>query len=226
MKYYESEVIETDHSICKAVSPGISGNGEEAKKVECSATATEAELPFAQDPAQIVPFAVPTSEKAGAFSGAPAPTGRRRGRPPGVKNVIPLEKRPFPLADQGSVGGYATSGSMCRAADRNEIPILLGSYLEDCRNTEKLPNLAGFCRFCGCGIDEFRLMRDSHREIGDAVTAALEDEALNAGFSSSVLSVYLKLRLGYGCEEKSEKSSADAGTLRLIFDHDAYADGE
>lgn len=222
-------MIETDHSICKTETPAVTGESEEAENVEYSAAEAETVRGYSRTSAGTVTLAVTGSATSGSFpdaSTSPVGSRRRRGRPPGVKNVIPLEKRPFPLADQGSVGGYATSGSMCRAADRNEIPILLGSYLEDCKNTEKLPNLAGFCRFCGCGIDEFRLMRDSHREIGDAVTAALEDEALNAGFSSSVLSVYLKLRLGYGIEEKSEKTSADAGTLRLIFDHDAYADGE
>ncbi|MCQ2354382.1 MAG: hypothetical protein MJ102_04660 [Clostridia bacterium] len=141
--------------------------------------------------------------------------------------VLPIEKRAFPLGDRGSVGGYAPSGSLCRAAERDELPILMASYLNECSaDTGRIPNAAGFCRYCGCGLNEFSLLRDAHPEIYDAVCAILEDEALNSGFSSSIMSVYLKLRLGYGGEEKSEKSVADSGTLRLIFDHDAYADGE
>ena len=42
--------------------------------------------------------------------------------------------------------------------------------------------------------------------------------------SPTVVSAYLKHRLGYG--EKSEAvSSADAGEIRLIFDHDISEDG-
>jgi hypothetical protein len=43
--------------------------------------------------------------------------------------------------------------------------------------------------------------------------------------SASILSVYLKLRLGYSGEEKAETGITDTGQIRLIFDHDAYEDG-
>jgi hypothetical protein len=43
--------------------------------------------------------------------------------------------------------------------------------------------------------------------------------------SASILSVYLKLRLGYSGEDKEDVGITDTGQLRLIFDHDAYEDG-
>jgi hypothetical protein len=43
--------------------------------------------------------------------------------------------------------------------------------------------------------------------------------------SSSVLSVYLKQRLGYVGERAPEREEEATG-VRLVFEHDPYADGE
>ena len=57
-----------------------------------------------------------------------------------------------------------------------------------------------------------------------AAGTVLEDEALNAELSPTVLTAYLKKRLGYG--EKSEATtSAECGQLRLVFEHDILEDG-
>ena len=68
--------------------------------------------------------------------------------------------------------------------------------------------------------------RTTDPATADYLSAALEDAALNRSpmLSPTVVSAYLKHRLGYG--EKSEAvSSADAGEIRLIFDHDISEDG-
>ena len=72
-----------------------------------------------------------------------------------------------------------------------------GDYLAHCEKNEVFPNLAGFCRFCGIGEDKFAQLRQRWPEVCDFVVTALEDEALNADLSSSLVTAYLKHRLGY-----------------------------
>ena len=109
----------------------------------------------------------------------------------------------------------------------------LNAYLKGCHDRdeekrskkgEKFPNLAGFCRYLGCGLTQLEGLRLSNPMLYDHICAILEDEALNAEISPTVLNAYLKKRLGYA--EKSEGGSvADCGPLRLIFEHDIMEDG-
>ncbi|HBF14712.1 MAG TPA: hypothetical protein DDW30_03330 [Clostridiales bacterium] len=121
------------------------------------------------------------------------------------------------------------------AVRKKKLGKLLEDYLAECRpppdadpkhSGGSFPNLAGFCSYLGCGIDEFEALRTTDPATADYLSAALEDAALNRSpmLSPTVVSAYLKHRLGYG--EKSEAvSSADAGEIRLIFDHDISEDG-
>ena len=121
------------------------------------------------------------------------------------------------------------------AVRKKKLGKLLEDYLAECRpppdadpkhSGGSFPNLAGFCSYLGCGIDEFEALRTTDPATADYLSAALEDAALNRSpmLSPTVVSTYLKHRLGYG--EKSEAvSSADAGEIRLIFDHDISEDG-
>ena len=93
------------------------------------------------------------------------------------------------------------------------------------KNAGRIPNVAGFCRFTQSTLSDFERLRHTRPEVHGALCAALEDEALNSEMSASILSVYLKLRLGYSGDEKAETGITDTGQLRLIFDHDAYEDG-
>ena len=86
-----------------------------------------------------------------------------------------------------------------------------GDYLAHCGESESFPNLAGFCRFCGIGEDRFARLRQRWPEACDFVITALEDEALNADLSSSLVTAYLKHRLGYG-----EVSAAGEPELILV----------
>lgn len=111
----------------------------------------------------------------------------------------------------------------------SEILHKLNAYLRDCHKpsdekNEKFPNLAGFCRYLGCGITELDGIRLAAPTLYDHICAILEDEALNAEISPTILTAYLKKRFGYA--EKSEvSSSADCGSFRLIFEHDIMEDG-
>ncbi len=120
------------------------------------------------------------------------------------------------------------------AADNGKIISVFDDYLSTCRaegaegkrkSAGRIPNVAGFCRFTHSTLSDFERLRNTRPEVHGALCAALEDEALNSEMSASILSVYLKLRLGYSGDEKEDTGITDTGQLRLIFDHDAYEDG-
>ena len=86
---------------------------------------------------------------------------------------------------------------------------------------ERFPNLAGFCRYLGCSTEEWLSMERAHPEIFGRLRAALEDEALNAAMSPTVIAAYLKKRLGY------DKDASDTETsISVRFEHDVWRDGE
>ena len=122
-----------------------------------------------------------------------------------------------------------------RLADEDRMTDELGRYLSSCRTDEeggktkragRIPNVAGFCRFLGVTLSDFDRLKRTRPEHHGALCAALEDEALNSPMTATILSIYLKYRLGYSDEKKAEATVTDSGQLRLIFDHDAYRDGE
>ena len=60
----------------------------------------------------------------------------------------------------------------------------------------------------------------------EKLSAVFEDEALNSQISPSLLSTYLKRRLGYGDSSDFSGTEAQSAQLKLIFDHDIFIDGE
>ncbi|MBQ8431383.1 MAG: hypothetical protein IJX28_00715 [Clostridia bacterium] len=119
------------------------------------------------------------------------------------------------------------------ASDR--LPELLNQYLQSCRGSPEdnkgkhasstFPNLAGFCRWLGCGRTEIDALQSTNPLLYDRICTVLEDEALNSELSASILTVYLKQRLGYG-EPSTAKTSAPQGEqLQLVFEHDILQDG-
>ena len=118
------------------------------------------------------------------------------------------------------------------AAERGKLPRLLERYLADCRPESagkkgaRFPNLAGFCRWAGCGLSEMETLRLTNAEAADYLLAVLEDEALNSPvLSPTVTSAYLKRRLGYAEKGDAAGSQAACGEMRLIFEHDITEDG-
>ncbi len=120
-----------------------------------------------------------------------------------------------------------------RLADEDKMADALGDYISRCRfecggnpkSAGRIPNVAGFCRFLGVTLSDFDRLKSTRPEIHGAICAALEDEALNSQMTATILSIYLKHRLGYSEERHEERSVTDSGQLRLIFDHDAFEDG-
>ena len=94
-----------------------------------------------------------------------------------------------------------------------------------CEPPSKFPNVAGFCRYFGIGHREYDRLSKKYPEEFEKLSAILEDEALNSEISASVLTAYLKKRLGYAETEKEEKSEVETGQIRLVFDHDILSDG-
>ncbi len=117
--------------------------------------------------------------------------------------------------------------------DIGDLAELARAYIESCSREEggkhggRFPNMAGFCRYLGMGVEQFCLSMKERQEEYDALCAMFEDEALNSGLSATLISAYLKRHLGYG--EKSEaagKSSMELDQIKLVFEHDIYKDGE
>lgn len=110
-------------------------------------------------------------------------------------------------------------------------------YILDCHGgggdegKKRFPNVAGFCRFLGVSHKRYEELGELYPEEIGVIEAAFEDEALNSDqLSVSLLSLYLKARLGYS-DAKSERSgggaipSAESG-VSVIFEHDILRDGE
>ena len=87
---------------------------------------------------------------------------------------------------------------------------------------DRFPNLAGFCRFLGCSTEEWLAMERDYPIPFGRLRAVLEDEALNATLSPTVIGAYLKRRLGY--DNATDTRTGEQLTVR--FEHDIWEDGE
>ena len=133
------------------------------------------------------------------------------------------------------IANLKKSVSLEEITEKGQLQKYLNRYLKSCKappdadpkkELGKFPNLAGFCRWLGCGISEADSLRISHPKEADWLNAVMEDEAFNgsARLSPTLLSAYLKRRLGYA--DKSEAvSGTDCGEMRVIFEHDISEDG-
>ncbi len=129
---------------------------------------------------------------------------------------------------------------LCKAFKDGSVYAKLEEYISSCAAAEadgesekrssrkkesvyrRFPNFAGFCRHLGVGTDELlELSSRFPREFG-RLRATLEDEALNASLSPTVIAAYFKKRLGY--EKDSDR--ADTPIPEIRFEHDIWEDGE
>jgi hypothetical protein len=91
----------------------------------------------------------------------------------------------------------------------------------------KFPNLAGFCRFLKIGTEDLLGFSEEFPEAVAYILAVFEDEALNSSVSPTLLTAYLKRRLGYERELDRKERPIPADALPVIrFEHDVYGDGE
>lgn len=131
--------------------------------------------------------------------------------------------------------GRKRRSSLARDVETGRLPRLLKSYLESCHTEdefgvrkakERFPNLAGFCRWIGCGIGEAEELKSSEPRLYDCICTILEDEALNADLSPTLINAYLKQRLGYAEKPSGADKRADCGQLQLLFEHDIEEAGQ
>lgn len=124
-----------------------------------------------------------------------------------------------------------TEGAAGGLCNRERVIAAVAEYIELCRGESfgkgkgRFPNLAGFCRHLGVGVEALEEAFADDREGYGALCAVFEDEALNSELSPTLINSYLKQRLGYG--EKTERGSAslELPEVKLVFDHDIFEDG-
>lgn len=129
------------------------------------------------------------------------------------------------------------------ACRRGVLDKLLEEYLTFCRDhtqkensneasnpgrskkehTSKFPNIAGFCRYCGIGRETYEELAEKYPRQFGRLCDVFEDEALNSEISPSLITAYLKERIGYGREDDDEKTDGD---INVFFEHDVLRDGE
>lgn len=94
----------------------------------------------------------------------------------------------------------------------------------------KFPNLAGFGRYLGRGLEELTALGEAYPAAYDGVMTALEDAALNAGSipagSAMLTMAYFRRRLRYGKSETVEGVREGDGEIRVMFDHNMEEDGK
>ncbi len=90
----------------------------------------------------------------------------------------------------------------------------------------KFPNLAGFARSLGVGVDGLKRLRETYPEQYSGIMTLFEDEALNALQTPAVITAYMKEHFGYGEKKEGRDASSDGvGRLQLVFEHDIVEDG-
>lgn len=145
----------------------------------------------------------------------------------------------------------SAQGSLSELCENERLDDMLQSYLELCaarkedsesvpteenqnkkrqkargNETSKasFPNLAGFCRYLGVGTDELEQLAAEYPTEHGKILAVLEDEALNSGLSATLISAYLKKRLGYG--NAAILQTQGESQMQIRFEHDIIEDGE
>lgn len=127
-------------------------------------------------------------------------------------------------------------GTLTVLYGEKSLPILAEEYISLCKEspkegeggksktTARFPNLAGFCRYLGCGLDTLEAIREESPTEFSALLAILEDEALNFLYSPTLVAAYLKRRMEYEKEKERKASGYDA--MQICFEHDVLEDGE
>ncbi len=122
-------------------------------------------------------------------------------------------------------GGHSID--LVALAERGLLPEIVEQYVIECirrtreeeRKKSILPNIAGFCRFCGIGREDLDSLRERFPREYSALLSVFEDEALNSDLSSTTLAYYMKNMLGNEVEEEES-------TTVIRFEHDILSDGQ
>ena len=129
----------------------------------------------------------------------------------------------------------ASESEIERACEEERLNALAEEYISFCKSASdaekktsrksagRFPNVAGFCRYFRIGATEYECLAQKYPAEFEKLYATLEDEALNSDVSPTILSAYMKKRLGY--DRDSDREITD-GQLKIVFDHNIMEDGE
>ena len=121
--------------------------------------------------------------------------------------------------------------------DGGTILNLLNEYIIACANKKAcdentkesktgpppiFPNLAGFCRFLNISTSELEELGKQFPNHYNRLLTILEDEALNSKLSPTIVSAYMKKRLGYDRTNPIQNNTQ----MEIKFEHDIFEDGE
>ena len=122
-----------------------------------------------------------------------------------------------------------------RACLEERLDVLAEEYIAFCKSAAdgekkpskksagRFPNVAGFCRYFRIGASEYDCLSQKYPAEFEKLGVMFEDEALNSDVSPTILSAYMKKRLGY--DRECEREITD-GQLKIVFDHNIMEDGE
>ncbi len=97
----------------------------------------------------------------------------------------------------------------------------LKSYVKHCTNEKarRLPNAAGFCRFCSISRTDFARLKDAFPLMFDIAQSTFIDEALNTKFPNSAAN------MSFITDFNNLMSGEGRDTVRIICEHDPSSDG-
>lgn len=98
----------------------------------------------------------------------------------------------------------------------------LKSYIKHCNSDEKshrLPNAAGFCRFCSISRTDFALLASRYPLMFDIAQSTFIDEALNNKFPNSAAN------MSFLADLTSSICAGDGSAIKVICEHDPQEDG-
>ena len=105
--------------------------------------------------------------------------------------------------------------------DEAEFRRRLRAYIKHCDGeTQRLPNVAGFCRFCGISRSAFAASRARFPLCYDLAISTFIDEALNRKALNTAATMTFLLEQMNGVAEESRSP------FRIVCAHDGVADGE
>lgn len=101
----------------------------------------------------------------------------------------------------------------------------LKSYIKYCTkdDAKRLPNVAGFCRFCGIKRSDYAKLREVYPLAYDIAESTFIDEALNTKVLNSGAIMSFISEFNTSVCHSNDKAS---GKIEVVCSHDSFSDGE
>ena len=98
-------------------------------------------------------------------------------------------------------------------------------YCSEDESNKRLPNAAGFCRFCGIRRSDYAALRQVYPLMYDIAESTFIDEALNTKVvnSGAIMNFIHEFNASV---TQPESAGAGESELRIVLEHDGAEDGE